>query len=234
MAACRAMSSARPARTYSGLPLLVLTVLALTVAACGPAPGPGADPTGGPVSPMADPDAVTLAVVGDSITSPWGLLGSQEPDETMWLSHVVGPRVQWVGGWAFPGATTADMAASVDPVDGADVLVILAGTNDGASTPFEETARNLERIVETVGAPRVILSSVPPRAHLPHLTTRLNVDLEALAAAKGWEFVDAAAGLRSGEEWVEGMTTDGLHPTPQGQQVLGDAMREAILAGADG
>lgn len=206
----------------------VISLLACTVvlAACAggrerrpDAAAPGASGAGG----------VALAVVGDSITSPWGHLGSFEIDETMWLSHVLGPGVRLAGGWARPGATTADMAAAVGPVDGADVLVILAGTNDGAATPFASSAANLVLIADRVGAPRVIVSSVPPRADLPHVPAAYNERLRALAEEQGWVFVDAAAGLRSAQRWRAGMSEDGIHPTPQGQLVIGQALRAAIL-----
>jgi lysophospholipase L1-like esterase len=193
---------------------------------------PGAGPSGrtAPASPPAyDPGTIYLAVVGDSITSPWGHLGDREFDETMWLSHVAQPPIVWAGGWAFPGATTADMAANVQPVSDAHVVVILAGTNDGTTTPAAETADNLRDVVGTVGADRVIVSSVPPRTSLPAASTELNGRLASLARQEGWEFVDASAGLRDRDRWVEGMTDDGVHPTPKGQAVLGAAIREAVL-----
>ncbi len=50
------------------------------------------------------------------------------------------------------GATTADMLKNVQLVDDADVLVILAGTNDSAQgVPFESTARNMQKIAVKVG-----------------------------------------------------------------------------------
>lgn len=215
-----------------------LLACVVSLAACGldgqgrrnPSP-PTDEPEGAGSRGRPDGD-VALAVVGDSITSPWGRLGSYEIDETLWLSHVLGAEIRLAGGWALPGATTADMAAAVEPVEDADVLVILAGTNDGAATPFASSAENLVRIAERVGAPRVIVSSVPPRSDLPRVPAAYNDRLRTFADEHGWEFVDAAAGLRAGERWRAGMSEDGLHPTPQGQEVIGRALRAAILQGA--
>jgi lysophospholipase L1-like esterase len=185
-------------------------------------------------APTAAPDAVRLAVVGDSITeadSPdfdGGRLGPES-----WLEHTVGDGVVLVGGWARWGATTAQMAAAVEPVE-ADVLVVLAGTNDvGSGEAAAETPENLRRIADVVGAPRVVLSAVPPIDAAPHLATGLNAELEDLAAEEGWEWVDAPAGLRDGARFAEGMASDGLHPTEAGARVIGEAIRGAVL-GAGG
>lgn len=204
---------------------LVLAVVAALL------PGSCAD---GPETVMdagtAAPDAVRLAVVGDSITeadSPdfdGGRLGPES-----WVHHAVGDDVVLAGGWARWGATTAQMAAAVEPVE-ADVLVVLAGTNDvGSGEPAAGTRENLRRIADVVGAPRVVLSAVPPIDAAPHLATDLNAELEDLAADEGWQWVDAPAGLRHGDRFADGMASDGLHPTAAGARVIGEAVREAVL-----
>ncbi|WP_418605516.1 hypothetical protein [Georgenia sp. SUBG003] len=90
------------------------------------------DPAAVPATTPARADAVRLAAVGDSITeadSPDFDGGDLGPES--WVFHAVGEDVALVGGWARWGATTAQMAAAAEPVE-ADVLVILAGTNDVA------------------------------------------------------------------------------------------------------
>jgi lysophospholipase L1-like esterase len=187
-------------------------------------------PSGGTTARGSGPDDVRLAAVGDSITeadSPdldGGRLGRES-----WVHHTVGEGVVFAGGWARWGATTGQMAAGVEPVE-ADVLVILAGTNDvGSGEPPEETRENLRRIADVVGAPRVVLSAVPPIDAAPELATGLNVELEDLAGDEGWDWVDAPAGLRDGERFAPGMASDGLHPTEFGAQVIGEAVRKAVL-----
>ncbi|GAA4286187.1 hypothetical protein GCM10022262_05460 [Georgenia daeguensis] len=206
--------------------VVLALVAALLPASCSGRPDPAPD------AATSQAGAVRLAVVGDSITeadSPdfdAGRLGPQS-----WVHHAVGDGVVLAGGWARWGATTAQMAAAVEPVE-ADVLVIVAGTNDvGSGEPAECTRDNLRRVAEVVGAQRVVLSAVPPIDAAPHLATELNVELEDLAAEERWEWVDAPAGLRQGGRFAEGMASDGLHPTEAGARVLGEAIREVVLDG---
>lgn len=177
-----------------------------------------------------------LTAIGDSLTGSDGDLAGDDFGAGTWLSHALGPgedgrSVEWVGGWAVPGATTAVMRAQAVPRPDADVLVVLAGTNDIAlGVPAEEIAANIEAIVATVGAPRVVVASVPPIEWAPDLAPRHNADLEALAREHGWEFADVAADLWRGDGWAPGMSDDGVHPTEAGYAVLGRALREALLS----
>lgn len=183
-------------------------------------------------SSVPDPAAgtVTLAVVGDSISEAdsrdfsAGRLG-----RASWVSHAVGDAVRFAGGWAVSGAVTAQMARGARPVQ-ADVLVILAGTNDVyRGLPFDSCAANLRSIAQTVGAPRVVVSSIPPIDFEPDLVTAYNERVRELAAAQGWEFVDAMAGIRAGERFAPGMSLDGVHPTVEAATEIGAAVRVHVL-----
>lgn len=183
-------------------------------------------------APASGEEMPTLTVVGDSLTATGADLGAGEFTELTWLRDVVAAGIPWAGGWARPGATTSDMLAHVQPVPEADVVVILAGTNDVAlGIPFREVADNLRQIATTVGAPRVVVVSIPPLARLPEAPPAFNAQLAQLADLEGWELVDASAGLRVGEAWADGMTFDGVHPSAEGQRVLGAALVDAIVAG---
>ena len=211
------------------IPAVALASVAVLLAGCGGQPDRAAAPTPAP----ARPDATRLAVVGDSITeadSPD--FGSGDLGPESWVHHAVGEDLVLVGGWARWGATTSQMAGAVEPVD-ADVLVILAGTNDvGSGATHASTLANLREIAGTVGAPEVVLSAVPPIDAAPELATDLNAALEDLARQEGWSWVDAPAGLRDGDRFAEGMASDGLHPTREGARVLGEAIREVVLDAA--
>ena len=151
-------------------------------------------------NPSPAPSAVAafgrFAAVGDSITdadSPAFAAG--DLGAASWTTYVVDDGFAFAGGWAEWGATTAMMADSVGPVD-ADVLVVLAGTNDVAfGIPFEDSAANLERIVEVVGIEDVLVVSIPPMDANPAGADVFNDRLEAFADDRGWRFVDASAGL---------------------------------------
>jgi lysophospholipase L1-like esterase len=174
--------------------------------------------------------ALTLAVVGDSISEAdsrdfsAGLLG-----RASWVSHAVGDGVRFAGGWAVSGALTSQMARGAQALD-ADVLVILAGTNDVyRGLPFGSCAANLRSIADTVGARRVVVSSIPPIDFEPTLVTTYNEQLQELAAASGWEFVDAMAGIRRGDRFADGMSVDGVHPTVLAAEEIGTAVRAYLL-----
>lgn len=177
-----------------------------------------------------DQGTVRLVAVGDSITyadSPdfaKGEFGSES-----WLHYVIGEEVSFVGGWARWGATTAEMARNAEPID-ADVLVIMAGTNDTAlGSPFRETSKNITEIAKTIGADNVILAGIPPIDHSPQIAEDFNHELEELAGERGWHWIDTGASVRTGSNtFVSGMASDGVHPTARGAQNLGEAISAAI------
>ncbi|MFF2493494.1 SGNH/GDSL hydrolase family protein [Agromyces sp. NPDC058064] len=227
----------RGARAFA----VVISVAAgVGLAACSPSGGSGPQGATGPAetSPSTDataPSAATtsFAVVGDSITdanSP-DLAGGELGSES-WVTSAVEAGLDFAGGWAEWGATTAFMADSVSAYD-ADVLVVLAGTNDLAfGVPFDASAANLDRIVERVGIADVVVSSIPPADAFPAAAVEYNERLGALADDRGWRFVDASADLRTVDgRFADGMSYDGLHPSEQGARALGEAIAAELLAG---
>src|SRR5699024_6968844 len=142
--------------------------------------------------------AVRLVAVGDSITyadSPDFAKGDFGAES--WLHYVIGEDVSFVGGWARWGATTSEIAQNVERID-ADVLVIMAGTNDTALGPsFRETSENITEIAATVGANEVLLCGIPPIDHSPQIAEEFNHELEALAEERGWHWVDTGDSVRT-------------------------------------
>lgn len=225
------IGSSSRVRTAATRAIAGLVGLLATACATGPA-GTGTTITPTASAPTVAPERgeIRIAAVGDSITVadsesfPDGELGPAS-----WVSYAVGDGVTLAGGWGAWGATTAEMAAAVEPVD-ADVLVVLAGTNDVATgVPFDDTASAVARIVATVGAEEVLVSAVPPLDARPEEAAQLNTDLEALAHARGWAFVDSAAGIREGARFTDGMSDDGVHPTVAGAERIGAAIRAAVV-----
>lgn len=203
----------------------------LALAACAPMP-PRAEPP-----PLAEPEtgAIRMAAVGDSITDGDSLdLAGGVPGPLSWVSYAIGPGIEFVGGWAEWGATTERMAAAVrQPLD-ADVLVILAGTNDVGWIPHEQIGRHLTQVADAAAVDSVVLSSVPPNDYALGRTAELNEYLARLAAHEDWIWVDAAAGLRDGDRYAEGMSSDGVHPSEEGARVIGAAIGAAILDAVGG
>ncbi|MFF2272202.1 SGNH/GDSL hydrolase family protein [Agromyces sp. NPDC058136] len=232
-------ASRRLARRTLAVGVAVLAGVAL--AACSSPASTGSEGATNPAAsfPSTDPtepgrqQATSFAVVGDSITdanSP-DLAGGDLGTES-WARYVAEAGVGFAGGWAEWGAQTSFMADSVTAYD-ADVLVVLAGTNDlGFGVPFDESAAHLDRIVATVGIDDVVISSIPPTGAFPEASAQYNEQLEALADDRGWRFVDASAGLRNTDGgFADGMSYDGIHPSEQGARVLGAAIAAELLAG---
>lgn len=189
------------------------------------------DENKGKIGPSETEAPLTFAAYGDSITeanSP-NYVGGQIGDGS-WVYHAVAAGPQFVGGWADGGAPTTSMVKNAAPVS-ADALVILAGTNDLGRRPIEESQANIEAIAATVGAPRVVVSAVPPLNKAPHLATEYNAAMQAFVVSKGWQWVDPMTEVRAGDVWAEGMTSDGTHPTPAAARLIGETISRALLAG---
>jgi len=203
-----------------------LAVVGASLAGCAAAGTSPAQP-----APGASDDAVRMAVVGDSITAAdsedlaGGALGAQS-----WVSYAIDEDVAFAGGWAQWGARTAQMADGIaEPFD-ADVLVILAGTNDAYADDLDaEIGAHLVRIVERAGVDEVVLSSIPPLEPAPDRAESVNAFLEPFAAQQGWTWVDATAGLRDGDGFARATSYDGVHLTEEGARIVGAAIADAVL-----
>ncbi|MFT7766872.1 SGNH/GDSL hydrolase family protein [Clavibacter tessellarius] len=184
-------------------------------------------------SPTAIAEPIRVAAVGDSITAANSRdFARGDLGDGSWLSYVIGDGVVFSGGWALGGVQTRSMVENVTPYPDTDVLVLLAGVNDyGNDVPFSTTAANYDAIVKTVAPSRVLISTVPPRDEDPDASRAYNEDLEELASMRGWSFVDAASGTEDVDgTYIEGFTSDGTHPTAAAAKVMGEAVREAVLA----
>ncbi|WP_415853782.1 SGNH/GDSL hydrolase family protein [Sinomonas sp. G460-2] len=194
-------------------------------------PTPSSVPTPSSASPTPTPTAATyrFAAVGDAITLADSTdFADGQTGSTSWVTYAASPNLVFSGGWAGAGATTAKIAANVKQLD-VDVLVIVAGTNDVTQgVAFAQTTTNLDRIVTTVGARRVVVSAIPPRDADPRPTADFNASLRKLAIQRHWAFIDSAAGVRAGDVYAPGMTLDGVRPTKDAAQIIGKAIAGAI------
>ncbi|WP_158041234.1 GDSL-type esterase/lipase family protein [Kocuria sp. CNJ-770] len=184
-----------------------------------------------PVAPIAANKEVTrFAVVGDSTTEGNSLdIRGGRPGDTSWVYYAQSNTTRFVGGWADSGAQTSIIAENFTEVKGAEVLVILAGQNDTrAGVPFDEITDNLKQVVKTAGNVRVVVSSVLPQDDMPEKATEYNERLREYAQKQGWTWVDAAASIRDGDRYQEGLTEDGIHPTAEGAKILGNTLEKAI------
>ncbi|MEO8263369.1 MAG: SGNH/GDSL hydrolase family protein [Pseudolysinimonas sp.] len=167
---------------------------------------------------------------GDSVTT-LEYLG-QLRGELSWVNWTDCPAVTHVGGFAVSGATTAGVLTGFAPVAGAEVLVIMAGTNDTRQgIPWSISSLYLGLIVQASGLPadRVILSAIPPSDTVPGAALAYNAAASELAAASGWLYVDPWPAVRTeAGAWTPDASYDGAHPTGAVQAVTGAILRDAI------
>lgn len=178
----------------------------------------------------AETKPVLFAAVGDSITEANSSdFNNFKIGSGSWVYHASRKGLEFAGGWSNGGAGTTSMLANVEPVK-ADVLFIIAGTNDLGNRPFAESAANVEAIVRKVGVKRVVISSIPPYHSNPKLPVEYNKQMKAFATSKGWKWVDAMAPVRDGDMWKPGLSNDGKHPTTEGAQLIGEELSRAALS----
>ncbi|MGY1606858.1 SGNH/GDSL hydrolase family protein [Geodermatophilus sp. SYSU D00700] len=215
---------ARPRRVRRLSAGVLLAALSATACSASPDHVEGVDTSG-----------VVLVVIGDSLTAgSRPLAGGEIEGEGSWVPSAVGDPLLLGGGWAVPGATTADMRSGVRHVDG-DVLVVMAGTNDvGAGVDWTASRDNLLAITRTLRIGEVIVSAIPPSAAHAESVTAYNDRLRQVATEQGWVFTDPWAGVAQDGRWVAGASSDGVHPTQEVADEVGCSIRTTVLARADG
>lgn len=180
-------------------------------------------------APVVAPEPVTFAAAGDSITA-W-IDRNGVPSSETWVS-LVGPNVEFTGeGWAKGGAQLAEIAANTTPVS-ADVLVVMAGTNDLGpyGTPVPERMQLVAQIAAAAGAPHVLIAAVPP-IFAPEWAVEHNAALLHLATVNGWGFVDPWVAIRDDAgNFIPGYSDDQVHPTVEGARLAGAVMSKALSA----
>jgi lysophospholipase L1-like esterase len=181
------------------------------------------------------PATISLTYAGDSIT--------QIPKS--WMRQLSDRSLRNVGGTAIGGATTAKILSNVSHRD-ADVLVVMAGTNDVRFGYSSKTVKsNITSIAKKVGARHVVLSAIAPsdivnygKSHINRKVKgeALNRDLQGLAAERGWVFVDPWASIRRvGGGWsAKKQTYDGVHPTVVSSTRAKDRLQPAIHIAVEG
>lgn len=180
---------------------------------------------------QAPPGVVRVAAVGDSLTA-WA--PGDRYLETTWVDALPTEDIAFVGGWARSGARTAEMAEAVTPYC-AEVLVVLAGTNDLIrSDDHLATLANLETIVDRAEVSRVVLAAIPPIAGRETEAAAFDLELAALARSHGWTFVDPWTGFRADDgSWARrDFADDGVHPGPEVERAAADAIRDAVRTAA--
>jgi lysophospholipase L1-like esterase len=185
-----------------------------------------------PASPEQPTAHSTFAVVGDSITAGGAVISDAHvAGKTSWVPAAAeASRLTFVGGWAVPGATTGDARAAVVPYD-AEVLVIMAGTNDVLrGRPWEESAADLAAIAASAGDRVIAVVAIAPSDVQPEARRVYNAQLAQLAVRQGWVLLDPWIDVEAGDRFAAGTTTDGTHLTDQAADVIGFRLGEQLAA----
>jgi len=209
--------------------LLVTTACAGTRAAVRATPSPHTTP---PPTSAVSPTASTptsrapigVAVFGDSNSTGFsGTLEAGVAAGTAWVSHMPAEEFTLVGGWAIDGSTSTAMADAAMAIPDAELLIVMAGTNDiAAGVPTVFTLDEISRIADTVGASSIVLCAIAPLNWSPGAVTDLNAALKEYARAQGWLFIDPWAPVRNPDgTWASAYLTDGVHTSAEGYAIAG-------------
>jgi lysophospholipase L1-like esterase len=189
-------------------------------------------------------NSTVVACLGDSITA-GSPLWDPDPDVRARIGDALDERSQWEW-WAGQldatldfrnhgvyGERTDQIAVRLDAAaDGARVLIVQGGINDVVQKrPVEDTARNLEEMVERGRALglAVALADVLPwnngDARAANDIDRLNTLIAAIAGRLGvplLPFHDTLADSDTPQRMRDELTDDGDHPSVAGHRLLGE------------
>jgi len=180
------------------------------------------------------PGPERFVVVGDSntaVNSPD--LAAGRIGDASWVSVLTSSGYQFAGGWAVGGTPSGTQAEGLAPVEGADLLLIMTGTNDlGQGVPFADTITHIDAMVAKAPAGRVVLLAIPPRdVETSPSSVEFNAALQQLASERGWEFFDGLGFLRDpAGGFVDGTSSDGIHLTREAQLQYGQIVADHLAA----
>ncbi|WP_258725718.1 SGNH/GDSL hydrolase family protein [Cellulomonas sp. NS3] len=211
-----------------------------------PAPTPSAPPASSPPAPgpaaLPDPDAPSIAFLGDSLTV--GVGAPPERGYAWQTAEALGWPIAVVdgvsgSGFVAPGRGEA-MPDRVDDVVAAapEVVVVAGGSNDAfrGYEPAEVQAAATQVLADLrTGLPEATVVVLGPFVSVLLGGTQEDATtaaVRAAAEAAGVPFVDAAelvASATSGEQGLRPyLSADGLHPNETGYAVLAGALAERL------
>jgi len=175
-----------------------------------------------------------IVFMGDSITENWAKMAAD--------FFSAGRIGRGIGGQTSPQMLLRFRQDVIDLHPA--VVQIMAGTNDIAGNtgpmPPEQTQANIKSMVELAHAHgiRVILASIPPADQFPwkpgldvaNKIAAMNAWLKAYAARSGCVYADYWSALKQadGLGMREGLSSDHVHPTVAGYEVMAPVAEAAI------
>jgi lysophospholipase L1-like esterase len=240
----------------SWLPLGIIALAVALVCVLGAArpwasaPAPIAAPVGAAPVPaaLALPDHATVLIFGDS----W-VYGAAAIRPTLGFAYLTGETLGWEtivdgvsgSGYLKPGLlgpAYPERIAALDPDLDPDLVIVEGSIND-RRLPAEGYRETVDAAWDALAATYpdariVILGPAPQVLPVEKATARIDQDLAALAAARGWWYISPLA-----EDWITpdnyGAVIDTSeigrdHPSTEGHAYLAERLVEAIerLSGA--
>lgn len=201
-------------------------------------------------APLALPDEADVLIFGDSWT-----YGSAASDPTLGYAYVIGEMLGWTttvdgvrgSGYLRPGldgGSFGERIAALDPALDPDLVIVEGSINDrklpadGYRDAVNAAWDDLAAVYPD--ATIVILGPAPQVLPVEPATARIDADLSALAAARGWWYISPIA-----EDWITpGNYADVIdtsevgadHPSTAGHAYLAErlaASLDALTAPAD-
>lgn len=117
-----------------------------------------------------------------------------------------------------------------------DVVILMAGVNDiYGGLPQDVILRNLDQLysrIQARGLPLMVLTVLPYNgitAQKFAVLEAVNAWIEKTAAERNLGFCDTFQAMHApGDPTRLALTRDGLHPNPQGYQVMGNTVNDAL------
>lgn len=193
--------------------------------------------------PLALPDQPRVLIFGDSWT-----YGSAASLPTLGYAYVLGERLDWQStvdgvrgsGYLKPGldgGTYGERIAALDPGLDPDLIIVEGSIND-RRLPAEGYREAVSAAWDALAAlypaaSVVIMGPAPQVLPVEEATARIDADLAALAAERGWWYVSPIA-----EEWITtenyteviDTTIGRYHPSTAGHAYLATRLAEALAA----
>ncbi|MFE1665907.1 SGNH/GDSL hydrolase family protein [Microbacterium sp. P02] len=204
----------------------------------------GTDAAASAPAPLAVPSGARVLIFGDSWT-----YGSAASDPTLGYAYIIARDLEWdatvdgVRGSGYlqrglGGGTFAERIAGLDPALDPDLVIVEGSINDRRlpSTGYRAAVTAAWDALEVLypEASIVILGPAPQVLPVEPATARIDGDLAALAAARGWWYVSPLA-----EDWIDignyasMIDTSAIgnnHPSTEGHAALAHLLEDALAA----
>ncbi|WP_314508268.1 SGNH/GDSL hydrolase family protein [uncultured Microbacterium sp.] len=190
---------------------------------------------------LALPDAPQVLIFGDSWT-----YGSAAALPTLGYAYVIGQRLGWQttvdgvrgSGYLKPGldgGSYGDRITALDPALEPDLIIIEGSINDRRlpATGYRDAVTAAWDALAALypSASIVVLGPAPQVLPVEEATARIDADLSALAAARGWWYISPI-----GEGWITPENYAGVidtaigryHPSTAGHAYLASRLAEAL------